>query len=247
MILWSDLATVWLMAVLGGAHCAGMCLPFASLVALPPVEARGAGSGLGARTLAYHLGKGLAYATLGGGLLLASRWLATSAPLLRAQEILAAGTGLVLVLTGLNYALAWRPAGRLGDWLARGPLGTVCALIPTLRAAALWPRCFLVGWLNGLLPCGLSLGAVLFLGRGQSVANVFAGAFAFTLGTLPVLLLVGTGAARGWIATALGPRLRPRWLRVAGWLLVLMGLVTAVRGVDSLTRGLHVLVEWCVA
>jgi uncharacterized protein len=236
MPLWSDLGAVWLMALLGGAHCAGMCAPFALAVSV----GGGGGAALLGRHLLYQTGKGTAYLSLGLLLFGVTRWLDDAAPLLRAQRWLAVGAGVVMVLTGVSHVWGVRWAGGWGDWLARGAAGRVCGLLSGLRAAPSVWRSLLVGWLNGFLPCGLALGAVLFLGRSAHLLTLFVGSYVFALGTLPVLFALGWAGARADLA------LRVRWLRLAGGVLMIAGLITLVRGVSPAYRWWHSFVEWCV-
>lgn len=57
-MIWSDYGAVALMGLLGGAHCAGMCAPFAVAVT---AGVRGGVGLLLARHVAYQLGKATAY------------------------------------------------------------------------------------------------------------------------------------------------------------------------------------------
>lgn len=225
---WSDYGAVALMGLLGGAHCAGMCAPFALAVS---AGAQGRAGLLFARHVAYQLGKATAYVFLGVLLLLATGWVDIETSLGRAQDWLAWIAGGVMVVIGLGYLFAWRWSAALaseGGWTGRA-----CGALKALWSApSLW-RCVLTGWVNGFLPCGLSLAALLFLVSRDSLEGVVAGAYVFGLGTLPALLAVG------WLGGRASARLRGVWLRVAGALLAAFGVLTIFRGADAVHHWFH--------
>lgn len=165
-------------------HCAAMCGPLALAMQ---------GGAFGAAS--YHLGRTLAYGSLGvvlgaAGAMLGSRQLA--APTAWVAFVLAAGL-LVLALLGERGALSIPGLGPLLQrQLARGR-----ALSPGLR-------CLLLGALTPLLPCGLLWSAC----AGAAIAgSPLAGGtvmFGFAIGSLPLLLLAQTQAVR--LARRFGPR-----------------------------------------
>jgi uncharacterized protein len=82
-----------------------------------------------------------------------------------------------------------------------------------------------LGVINGFLPCPL---VYAFLAQATSTASASAGVLtmaAFGLGTFPAMLLMG----------GIGQMLRPMWrrrgVRVAGGLILALGLVTIGRGI----------------
>lgn len=225
---WSDYGAVALMGLLGGAHCAGMCAPFALAVS---IGARGKAGLLFARHLAYQIGKATAYVFLGVLLMFALGWADVATPLANLQNWLAWSAGGVMVAIGLGYAFAWRWSAVLageGGWTGRA-CGALRALWST---PSLW-RCVLTGWVNGFLPCGLSFAALLFLVSRDSLEGVVAGAYVFGLGTMPALL------ALGWLGERVSARMRGVGLRVAGVALVLFGVLTIFRGADTVHHWFH--------
>lgn len=225
---WSDYGAVVLMGLLGGAHCIGMCAPFALAVS---AGARGRPGLLLARHLAYQLGKATAYVFLGLLLLFAAGWVDIETPLGRVQDWLATLAGVVMVVIGLGYALAWRWSAK---WAASGGwTGRACGALRVLWSApSLW-RAVLTGWINGFLPCGLSLAALFYLVSFGRVEGVVAGAYLFGFATLPALWLVG------WAGERVSARLRGRGLRVAGVLLAAFGVLTIFRGADAVHHWFH--------
>lgn len=207
------------MGLLGGAHCVGMCAPFALAVS---AGAGGRAALLCARHVAYQLGKATAYVFIGVILFLLAGWADVRTPLGRIQEWLAWVAGGGMVLLGLGYASGWRWAAALGG--EAGWTGRACGALRALWSApSLWSA-VLTGWVNGFLPCGLSLAALFFLVSRDSLEGVVAGAYVFGLGTLPALLAVG------WLGGKISARIRGTGLRVAGVLLALFGVLTIFRG-----------------
>lgn len=224
----ADYGAVFLMGLLGGAHCAGMCAPFALAIS---VGAQGRAGVLLARHVAYQLGKATAYVFLGVLLFLATGWVDIQTPLGRMQEWLAWVAGGVMIVIGLGYAFGWRWSAALAN--EGGWTGRACGALRALWSApSLW-RAVLTGWVNGFLPCGLSLAALLYLVSRDSLEGVVLGAYVFGFGTLPALLVTG------WLGNKVSARARGVWLRVAGMLLVAFGVLTVFRGSDAVHHWFH--------
>ncbi|MDR1279192.1 MAG: sulfite exporter TauE/SafE family protein [Opitutaceae bacterium] len=235
----ADYTTVLVMGLLGSGHCIGMCAPFALAVGAGAGAGGGGGGGggrrLGAvtRHLAYQFGKASTYAFIGLLLLAAATSLAGNSgmPMADARRFIAGLAGGLMILIGLGYALEWRPvmfaaaAGRVG--------GRACGLARSLwQSTSPWKSVF-IGWLNGFIPCGLSLPALGFLAAQGTATGVVAGAYVFGLGTMPGLLLL-TLAGRRITAS------RRRWLtRIAGLTLVVLGALLILRATGLLTHGGH--------
>ena len=211
-----DLTAVFVIGLLGSAHCVGMCGGF---VALLGVGAPGPAAG---RLGAYFAGKTSSYVALGSVAGLAGGLLRDV--LAGLQGLLGIGLGVVLVAAGLALCgVAWgrspllaRVAGRLGPVIGR--------LVGSGRPGALMA----LGALNGLLPCGLVYGMLA-----TAAASGSAGHGAFTMAvfgaaTVPALAVTGLLGAR------LRPERRLALQRVAGVLVVVMGLLTMVRGANAL-------------
>ncbi|MEY4488671.1 MAG: hypothetical protein RIQ79_1179 [Verrucomicrobiota bacterium] len=225
---WGDYGAVAVMGLLGSAHCVGMCAPFALAVSAG-ARLQGGLALLFARHVAYQLGKATAYVFLGVLLFLAAGWVDIETPLGRAQDLLAWVAGGVMILIGAGYATGWRWSGGA----PAGWAGRACGSLQVLwTRPTLW-RCVLTGWINGFLPCGLSLAALLFLVSRDQINGVVAGAYVFGFATLPGLLLTG------FLGEKISPRLRGRGLRFAGVLLIAFGVLTLVRGRASVHGWFH--------
>jgi len=189
----ADLYALFLLGILGTGHCVGMCGPL--VFAFP------ARSGHMSAHLFYHLGRIGTYTALGGtmGALglglsqLAGRSgldpLAWIARLQVGFSLLAAAFLLVFGLSRLE--IIREPA-----WMSLAALEKIPGFGRILHSAGGGRSGMLVlGMVLGFLPCGLSFAA---FARALPAGGFLPGALmtlAFGLGTLPGLLLLGTGAS----------------------------------------------------
>lgn len=211
----SGFLALFLVGLLGGGHCLGMCGGIVGALSL------GRASKLSVQ-LSYNLGRIASYGvagalagTLGGGLDAASSALSGQLPL-RIGLALAANLMLILLgiyLMGATRSLLWVENLGSGLWRRLQPLSR--ALLPARTPRQAFPLGLLWGW----LPCGLVYSALI---SALTTGSAWRGAgmmLAFGLGTLPVLLLAGA------LATQLNTLLRrPTVRRLAGLAVLLIGL-----------------------
>jgi hypothetical protein len=224
MPTWIELAPFVVLGLLGALHCAGMCGGFALSVACGAGPARGRAL---ARALAYVLGKAMAYAVLGclaaqavGLVTRCSAELASDpgALLANARRGVAVLTALAFVMLGLA---ALGGGGERLAWL-RAPGRALSGLFAGSRALGGAAGSFGLGLVNGLLPCGLSL-AALVLAAGQTAAVATLGLFAFGLATAPVLIGIALAG------TSVPIPVRARLARLAAPAFLVLGLLTLAR------------------
>lgn len=208
---------LFLTGLFGSLHCVGMCGGFVLALDRPgTVPWRR----LGVQGL-FHLGKGMTYVVLGGlvGLLGASlvRWPGFGA----AQVALSVTAGLLMVLAGLQI-LGWLPEARLGALFGpRSPYGRAVRAVSNLRGPV---APFALGALTGLLPCPLVYGFLAYAIGTGSLLGAMGTMALLALASAPALLLVaGTGAV-------LAPHVRARFIRAAGAVVVVLGVITILRG-----------------
>ncbi len=227
----ADYISVLLIALAGSGHCIGMCGVFSVAVS---ANARNTPALL-ARQFAYQFGKATAYLFIAALLLLAGSLLGARQTLSGAQNILGYIAGALMILAGLAYALEVRMPPALARWWQGS---AACGAMQALWQSPSLLKNVLIGWMNGFLPCGLSLTALVYIASFGSVTGVIAGSYIFGFGTLPALLLVGFLGQR----VALGLQTR-RWLvRVSGVLLIIFGVLTLLRGnpaIHALFHGSH--------
>jgi sulfite exporter TauE/SafE len=218
----------FLVGLLGGVHCVGMCggIVGALTVGLPEMRRTGV-SGLRFQ-LAYNAGRIASYTLAGalvGGLgMLLATWL----PVALAQRLLLGLAGVFMMLLGLYLGGWWMALSRVEVagghlWRHIEPLGR--RFLPVRSPA----RALALGLVWGWLPCGLVYSVLIW---SLSAGGVLQGAglmLAFGLGTLPNLMLMGLMA--GWL---LRHARRPAVRKTAGALVFLFGVYTLVQAADLL-------------
>lgn len=186
---------VFLVGLLGGVHCAGMCGGIVSALSLNMPSASTARRPSWRIHLAYNLGRissytlaGAAMGTLGSLGLLLEGALPIQLGLYVAANVMMIALG--LYLAGSTGALAFTE--RAGQWLWRRIQPVTQRFLPVRGPAQAFPLGMLWGW----LPCGMvySVLALALLSGGALRGG--ATLLAFGLGTLPNLLLAGLLLAR---------------------------------------------------
>ena len=218
MISEVSLLAAFLVGLLGGVHCVGMCGGIVGALSLGLPERQRTGSARWRYLLAYNAARVSSY-TLAGALLGGIGWLAANwSGLHQLQQGLQLLAALFMVALGLYLGGWWQGLSqveRAGGliWNRLEPLGRRFLPLKTPTQA------FMLGLVWGWLPCGLVYSVLVW---SISTADPFYGAallFCFGLGTLPNLLLMGVAAA------SLSARVRdPRTRRIAAALVVLFGL-----------------------
>lgn len=240
-MLEASLLSVFLLGLLGGAHCAAMCGPLVGAVVMARRRAESKGdlnqkirivaatAAAGAqatdwpRLLAYNFGRVLSYIAAGAlaGAVGSAAWFASHvAPV---QRIALALAGCALIAMGLYLLGVLRPLGALESagqplWRRVAPLAARVLkggrALQSLGAGLVW----------GLIPCGMVYAMlVAALASGSAANGALLGA-AFGAGTLPNLLAIGWAASRS-----------TRWLR-SGWLRRAAGVLILVFGVLGVVR-----------
>lgn len=185
------LATVLAASVVGSVHCAGMC---GGLVALAGADGATRRRALTAPA-AWNAGRALAYVALG----------AAAGAVGAAVDVggALAGVGQAAVVLAGAAVIVWGAvtlAGALGLGVPRPPAPRFAtrAAASAARAVRPWPpiaRAFGLGAVTACLPCGwLWAFVATAAGTGSPVAGMLVMA-TFWLGTVPLLLGLGVGAA----------------------------------------------------
>lgn len=213
--------SAFIVGLLGGVHCIGMCGGIVSALTFGlPEKSRGSVISQLPFQLAYNLGRLISYviagAIMGGlGLLLAGML-----PMQMAQQALLMLAGIFMVLLGLYLAGWWMVLNRverLGGVLWRRLEPMARKLMPVHSPT----QAFAIGMLWGWVPCGL---VYTMLINAVSSGGALQGAglmFAFALGTLPNLLAIGL------LAGAAARLARSQTARkVAGITVMLFGIYT---------------------
>ena len=186
--------TAFLVGLLGGVHCVGMCGGIVGALTLGlPSEPRQRLAAMLPFQLAYNLGRALSYVVAGAVMGALGMVLAQLLPVYYAQRLLLLLAGLFMILLGFYLAGWWLLLNRveqLGGRLWRRLEPYSRRLIPVRS-----PRqALLVGVVWGWIPCGLVYSMLV---NAVATGSAFKGAglmLAFALGTLPNLLLMGVAA-----------------------------------------------------
>ncbi|RYF89674.1 MAG: sulfite exporter TauE/SafE family protein [Chitinophagaceae bacterium] len=208
---------LWLIAMLMGAvgsmHCVGMCGPLA--IALPVVSPTPAGKFF--YTLLYNLGRIVTYTCLGAILGVVGASFAVTG----LQQWLSIGVGILILL----YIIF--PRHRI----AMGSAGAMQRLFNSIRTRLSelffkkkYHSVFVIGLLNGLLPCGLVYMAIAGAVATASVTSSMLFMAGFGLGTLPVMWSVS------FFGSFITLRTRTIIKKAYPYLMVLMACLLIVRG-----------------
>lgn len=184
----SSFLALFLVGLLGGTHCAGMCGGIVGALSM--------GGGRGpALHLAYNAGRIVSYAAAGAlAGAVGEAGIALSGPL-PSRLVLFALANVMLVALGLylmgaTRALAFTERAGQGLWRRIQPLTR--RFLPARTAAQAFPLGLLWGW----LPCGLVYSALVTALTSGSAWRGAGLMLAFGAGTLPTLLLAGLLAAQ---------------------------------------------------
>ncbi|MEO2063687.1 MAG: sulfite exporter TauE/SafE family protein [Christiangramia sp.] len=187
-----------ILGIFGSLHCVGMCGPIAFLL---PLDRRHPAKKL-LQTGLYHLGRLLSYASIG----LLVGLLGSGFALFGVQQELSIAVGVIMLIfvlipklnpdrmqfNGKLWSLAGNIRNKLGQELKKKKPETF----------------FLVGVLNGLLPCGLVYMAVFGAIATASLLESSLYMMLFGIGTIPLM----TTAI--WLGTILNQNLRKRLVRL---------------------------------
>ncbi len=210
-----DLLSAFIVGLLGGVHCAGMCGGIVGALSFGLPDSGRRWSIL----IAYNAGRIGSY-TLAGALMGAlGFYFSGLLPVQTAQRLLLTLAGLFLILMGLYLAGWWNALSRVERfggllWRRIEPLGR--GLLPVRSVH----QGFALGLLWGWLPCGLVYSALVWTVAAGGALEGASLMLAFGLGTLPNLLLMGVAAAQlnRWVRN---PAIRA----IAGALVILFGLM----------------------
>ncbi len=221
---------IFLVGLLGGTHCAGMCGGIVGALAAQGVAGRPAWP----LHLAYNIGRILSY-TLAGALVGAIGGLGLAfGPVAKVQLAFYLLANLMLValgfyLMGFTRTLAFAERAGLSLWNRIRPL--THRFLPARSVKQALPLGMLWGW----LPCGLVYSVLATALVSGSASRGAAAMFVFGLGTLPNLLLAGLLFSR-FRRFAQAPAART----ISGLLVLgfgLYGLFNAVNMAGLLWRG----------
>jgi sulfite exporter TauE/SafE len=225
------LLSALMMGLLGSTHCIVMCGGVVAMAcsALPIARRAGPVAQL-PYVLAYNAGRIASYGIAGAAAGALGASLASFGSVQHAQLSLRLAAGAMTVAVGLYVAgvaraLSW--VERLGEpvWRRLAPLART--LVPVQTPA----HALALGLLWGWMPCGLVYAALAVAVSSGSPGNGAATMTAFGLGTLPMLVTMGSAAV---LVARLARNRRVRM--IAGVAMVAMGTLQLVHVSDLWTE-----------
>jgi sulfite exporter TauE/SafE len=222
-----SLALAFTTGLFGALHCLGMCSGIAGGYFVRYHEGPGLGPVLG-----YHFSRVVLYTALGVAGAAAGRVLVQTGLIGKGQGILMIAAGLLILLLGLD---------RLGLIPGRRPppdgAGEPVSIQVRLQQRPSPPRPWmpmLAGALNGLVPCSLVFSVAVKAAATADPLRAGLVMAAFGIGTLPTM------AAVSWSGVMIGRKARGIFSRMAGILVVALGLWTLYEGIVffDIMRGL---------
>ncbi|MCB9260892.1 MAG: sulfite exporter TauE/SafE family protein [Flavobacteriales bacterium] len=170
--------TAFILGLAGSLHCAAMCGPL-----IFSVQGKWGVKGINPEILLYHLFRVLGYVALGLGFSLVK----IPIKLFNAQQYIALFSGIFLLLFVFKNKI--KPLRWFFDGISKR---LSIAMNMGQKTKFGLP---ILGFLNGLLPCGLSYATAAVSINQTGYANIALFMFFFGIGTLP-LFLVGSFAAQ---------------------------------------------------
>lgn len=242
-----DVALFFLIGLLGGAHCIGMCGPMVTVYAdrINPATANG-GTSVASRAVTerhltlyevrqhglFNLGRtvsytliGAAMGALGGLLLITVDQLTVGADVIRG--VVGGGIGLLIILIGARYLL-----GRFDVGMHLPGTGLIAGwLVALVDRLANSPGITVLGAIHGLLPCPILYPAYLYaFTTGSPLAGGIA-LFALGIGTIPAVFGYGT------VIEHVDVDHRKRLHQLLGLVFLVLGYILFAHGLMSL--GVH--------
>lgn len=207
-------ATAFILGLLGSFHCVGMCGPIAFLL---PVD-RSNSTKKFFQVASYHLGRLFTYAIIG----LIFSILGKSFDLFGLQQQLSIAVGILMILAIVL------PARVFNTYNGSRWMYTFVAKVKSSLGANLKKKSpdafFTVGFLNGLLPCGLVYIAVFAsLAAGNALEGILY-MVAFGVGTLPLM------TAAIYVGNFLSRMVKQKIIKLIPVVVVAMGVLFIIRG-----------------
>ena len=200
--------------LVGSLHCIGMCGPIA--IALPLGNKGWLHRVMGG--ISYNVGRTLTYGILGAlfGLL------GQGIEMAGLQQWASVGIGAIMVLSVL-FPVLFRGKIKFEQFFF-GYAGKMIGKFRKLFMISSIPSLFLIGFLNGLLPCGLVYVAIAGAINTNDIVSGIIYMVIFGLGTIPVMLAIPL------LGNMIGSGIRKRFRGVLSVFIVVLGILFILRG-----------------
>ncbi|MEO0834796.1 MAG: sulfite exporter TauE/SafE family protein [Cyanobacteria bacterium J06642_3] len=223
-----DLLLIVALGFLGSfGHCVGMCGPLTVALALSQERSSVTTNGFRFH-LWLNIGRLISYTLVGGALgglgsiVVVSGQLAGIGSSLR--QFMAIFTGVLLIWFGIGQIKPnWLPGIPFLHPLKGGVHNQLNSGMNRLATISRWWTPAILGGVWGLIPCGFLYAAQL---KAVETGSLLTGAitmFCFGLGTVPMMLLVGSSASK------ISADRRSQLFRLGGWITLTIGILTLLR------------------
>lgn len=205
------------MGLIGSTHCIGMCGPLAMAL---PVNTKSKWEKL-FLALTYNLGRVTTYTILGAGIGAGSAFVIPAAW----QSSFSISVGILMLLSAVViFVLQRKKAIQIlpDKWIKK-----VSQLIASRMQSGRNIDVFIIGFLNGLLPCALVYAALVTAFASGSVMNSMVFMMFFGFGTLPAMWSILFFSQ--WITRAIRQRLNS----IFPFMYALMGILLIARGLQA--------------
>ena len=212
---------LFVVGLLTSVHCIAMCGGINLSQSIPSSEPEKSKSKLMTAPLLYNAGRVISYTTAGfllGGLGMILSGVSGEGIPLVVQGLLKIAAGFFMVIMGANML-------GLSAWLRKFHLALPKKAVQKISKISLkQKRPFIIGLLNVFMPCGpMQSMQIVALGSGNPLAGALS-MFMFSLGTLPLMLGLGSFVA------ALGKKYTRAVMSTGSVLLVVLGLAMFTQG-----------------
>lgn len=202
--------------LVGSFHCIGMCGPIA--IALPLKNQSWFTRTLSA--LLYNLGRSVTYGIMGAILGLVG----TGFKMMGVQQWISIIMGIIMILSVL-FPLVFRKYFNT-EGFAQGLTTKLKSAFQKMFSIRSYTSLFVIGIINGLLPCGLVYMAL----AGAIVTGTVAGGaiymIAFGLGTIPIMLSLSL------LGNMASVKLRNKIRRIIPIFIIIIGILFILRGMN---------------
>jgi sulfite exporter TauE/SafE len=222
-----ELSTIFLVALLGSfGHCIGMCGGFVLAYTAAKVDARWSKTHQMIAHLLYSIGRVVSYMIIGAIFGYLGQKVSFD---LTAKGLLFIAVGILMLFIGLSLIGKIKFLNSIESSIAQSSwFGKLFRLVIHSRSL---PSFFLMGMLNGFIPCGL----VYFFATAAIVAgSALKGAIVmgvFGVATIPAMLGVGI-----FSSLIKGSSYRQLVIKIAAVVVMLFGLFTSYKGYMMITH-----------
>lgn len=202
--------TLFLIGILTSVHCVAMCGGIQLSVCLRKSEK----NTVVMPSFWYHIGRVISYTIIGG-------FVGALGSVFRISNM---GSMFISVLAGVFMILMGLNLLQIFPWLRRFNLHIPQGIATKVNRGKIGKGPFVIGLLNGLMPCGPLQAMQLYaLGTGSAITGAMS-MFFFSIGTVPLLFVVSA------LGTLLSSKASKLMLKVSGVLVMVMGILMLQRG-----------------